>query len=529
MRIIVDLNEHEAVNGFGTRTPPAPFEFKSQDTIDFQIYFVADGIVQDMGVGFALKFGMIKTGDATNTILAYQTTSSRLTDPSGNVYYQMQVLFNTSQMATAIGTSASINCTIELRYQSSIGEIIHTLNIPAIVFSTVLVETGVTPPGVSTGYPDASTIELLVHKDQPSGYAGLDSSGKILTSELTGTVEMVANKNQPSGYAGLDSSTLVPVAEIPIDNSTIVVTGGKISAPFVGGDMRKSQYDLNNDGVCDHAALADNATTATHATDAGALSTTATSAAISTVWGRDAAGNQNLFAATSLSTGQLFPEQGIEWSEHFDGSSYSSKGWSNSVSGGVITFPGTFGIDATNKVLGGIDFAAGTGAPTRAQIWYGAAVPQNYQPGLGVCTIEIRLALQSLQTPSSDTATMQWGIAQGYQSSGGDQGFYFSYDGNALSGTPTNWILWGAPMTSGATFLDPGVAATIGFHHFKIVTAANWLSATFYLDGTSLGTITLTGTYTEKCQPFVYVKKGGGTTSFKLTVDWIHFKYACVT
>lgn len=205
MRIIVDANQHQAVSDFSSLVPPSPFEFKSQDTIDFQIYFVLDGIVQDLGSGFALKFGMIKTGDVTNTIIAYQTTSAYLTDVNGNVYYQMQVVMNTSQMATAIGTNPSIACTIEIRYQDALAEIIHSLNISAIVFQTILVETGVTPPGVSTGYPDASTIELLVHK------------------------------NVASGYAGLDSSTLLSASVVPVDGKTIVVSSGKIASASILG------------------------------------------------------------------------------------------------------------------------------------------------------------------------------------------------------------------------------------------------------------------------------------------------------
>jgi hypothetical protein len=148
---------------------------------------------------------MIKTGDATNTLLAYQTVSSHQTDSDQNVYYLMQVNFNTSQMATAITGQTSLSCTAEIRYQDPDGEIIHSLNISALVFPTILVETGVTPPGVSTGYPDASTIELLVHKNQPSGYVGLNASSK-----LTGT-------------------------QIPVDGTTIALNGsGQLEALMAG-------------------------------------------------------------------------------------------------------------------------------------------------------------------------------------------------------------------------------------------------------------------------------------------------------
>jgi len=302
MKIVIDLNLHEAIQDFTITAPAGVYDFKSEDTIDWWIYFVRAGIVQDMGAGFALKFGMIKTGDASLTLLAYQTASSHQTDSDGNVYYLMQVNFNTSQMASAISGQTQLPCTIEIRYQTSDNQIIHSLNISALVFPTIIAETGVTPPGVSTGYPDASTIELLVHKNAASGYAGLDASSHIYPAQLGGVAELVANKDVASGYAGLDAGTLIHPAEIPIDNSTIVVTSGKLTAPFVGGDMKKSVYDTNNDGIVDHAALADTATNATNANTAATLAKATAVGALSTVWGQDASGNQNLYAAPTTFT-----------------------------------------------------------------------------------------------------------------------------------------------------------------------------------------------------------------------------------
>jgi len=200
MKVVIDLDQHQAIQDFTIRAPAGTYQFKSQDTVEWQLYFVQGGFVIDMGASFALKFGMIKTGDTTNTLLAYTTSFIYKTDSSGNVYYSGLVNFNTSQMASAIGTLPSIQGTAEIRYQDAINEIIHTINIPTIVYATIIVETGVTPPGVSTGYPDASTIELLVHK------------------------------NAASGYAGLNASSLLNGAQIPIDGQTIQIRNGQVAS-----------------------------------------------------------------------------------------------------------------------------------------------------------------------------------------------------------------------------------------------------------------------------------------------------------
>src|SRR5215475_3036715 len=179
MKLVIDLDQHAAIQDFAVGAPAVIFDFKSQDTIYWMIYFVRSGIVQDLGAGMAIKYGMIATGDVTDTILAYQAAFTYLTDPVGNVYYNCQVVYNTSQMASAISGKTQLPCTAEIRYQTADNEIIHSLNISCLVFPTILVETGVTPPGVSTGYPDASTLELLVHKNVASGYAGLNASGLL--------------------------------------------------------------------------------------------------------------------------------------------------------------------------------------------------------------------------------------------------------------------------------------------------------------------------------------------------------------
>jgi hypothetical protein len=48
--------------------------------------------------------------------------------------------------------------------------------------------------------------------------------------------EKIANKNIPNGYAGLDKNTQIKVNEIPVDNSTIIVSKGKLESKFDPND-----------------------------------------------------------------------------------------------------------------------------------------------------------------------------------------------------------------------------------------------------------------------------------------------------
>jgi hypothetical protein len=224
MKVVIDLDQHQAIQDFTIRSPAGTYQFKSQDTVEWELYFVQGGFVIDMGSSFALKFGMIKTGDPTNTLLAYNTAFTYKTDSDGNVYYSGLVNFNTSQMATAIGTSPSMAGTAEIRYQDALNEIIHTINISTMVYATILVESGTTPPSVPPTYPDASTLELLVHKDQPSGYAGLNSSGKLNGADIpVDTQTVVINGSGQIASAAILASVAANFTT-PAANATVSVT-----------------------------------------------------------------------------------------------------------------------------------------------------------------------------------------------------------------------------------------------------------------------------------------------------------------
>jgi hypothetical protein len=171
---------------------------------------------------------------------------------------------------------------------------------------------GIAPVNVLAAYPDPSIIEITTHKNQPNGYPGLDGSGHVPVSALptTGGFELQANKDAASGYAGLDATTKLKAAEFPIDNTTLTfvagllgvaidnhtlqIVSGKLVALPGSGDMTKAVYDTNNDGIVDHAALADTATSATSANSAlSAASATKIAGTGAGVWTQDGSGNQS--------------------------------------------------------------------------------------------------------------------------------------------------------------------------------------------------------------------------------------------
>lgn len=110
----------------------------------------------------------------------------------------------------------------------------------------------------------ANNANNYVHPTtHPPSIITQDASNRFVTDEekvkwngkqnaLGFTPENVANKGKANGYAGLDASSKVPLAQIPNE----VVTQDKLGAAGYG-DMVKSVYDADNDGVVDRAKTAD--------------------------------------------------------------------------------------------------------------------------------------------------------------------------------------------------------------------------------------------------------------------------------
>jgi hypothetical protein len=300
MKLVVDLSSRQPVTDIGNNSPAPTYTIKSQDTAVLNVYFTDEGLPQDLGSATTLKFGLVQSG--SSTLLVLDSSFNRLIDPDGNVYYQGFPVFNTSQLLSALGPNVSTSCTGELRYQQPDGEIVHCLDIPFLVYRTILQETTSTTttanftqpaigspvavavgttsflstgdtvsiwthndsylvtavtdtthfsaenlgtgttaagttvpsgttvslasPNVLATYPDSSLLELKIHKDQPSGYAGLSASGSGYISNTHVLVDGVSvTSSDPAGLATIDKLTVLSASFVqPASGATVVIT-----------------------------------------------------------------------------------------------------------------------------------------------------------------------------------------------------------------------------------------------------------------------------------------------------------------
>lgn len=269
MKIVIDLDLHEAIADFSVKQPASTIELKSQDTPSLDIYFVQGGVNQDLGTGATLKFGMIPA--AGGTMLVLYSAFTRQTDAGGNIYYLGYPVFNTAELSGALGSSTSITCSAEVRYQVPAGELIHCLDIPFTVFRTILSEVtsdtttaSFIQPAVNANVSVAigSTTWLALNQQititgggiykvvsitdathfvaENLGAAGaatpgatVPASASVINTPLTNLItyppasglELISSRDVASGHAGLTAATLLNPSVIPVDNQTIGLNG----------------------------------------------------------------------------------------------------------------------------------------------------------------------------------------------------------------------------------------------------------------------------------------------------------------
>ncbi len=103
MNLYINLSSRAAIADIGNSSPAPTQNIKSSDTAVLNVYFVLGGVVQDLGSGTALRFGLIAGNDPVVPLLVYDTTFNRMTDANGNVFYQGFPVFNN---ATLLGRNS---------------------------------------------------------------------------------------------------------------------------------------------------------------------------------------------------------------------------------------------------------------------------------------------------------------------------------------------------------------------------------------------------------------------------------------
>lgn len=176
------------------------------------------------------------------------------------------------------------------------------------------------------------------------------------------------------------------------------------------------------------------------------------------------------------------------------------------------------GITLTSQTIGLINLFTG-GSTTGGSA---LQLPNIFVLGGGVISLTWRSIIPTLSN-GTDRFTIYQGLSVGGNSTPTD-GIWFQYSDNVNSG---QWqIICRGSSTSTTT--NTSTAADTSFHKFRIDINAAGSSVTFYIDGTSVGTIA-THIPTAAIGPWANILKSAGTNSLNLILDYFKAYYALTT
>jgi hypothetical protein len=261
MILYLDVNSHTVIQSLGSRSPANAFAIKMHDTPSLDIYLISGGNVVDGGAGTAIHFALNLAQPAAISILVDDPTFTYLTDANGNPYYHGIPSFDTTLLLAALGSSYSIQCAGEIRYQTPGGEVARTLDIGFVIYRSIISEVtfdtlaaDFTVPAIAanvtvqigaTGwlyvgkllsiatagqYTVASIIDATHFSATNTGASGNAVATTVITHPQVvsstppsvpatypdvSTLELLVHKGVANGYAPLDSGGKLPSGMLP--------------------------------------------------------------------------------------------------------------------------------------------------------------------------------------------------------------------------------------------------------------------------------------------------------------------------
>jgi len=337
--------------------------------------------------------------------------------------------------------------------------------------------------------PASSTDNAIVRWDTASGTL-IQNSGAILT----------------------DAGALSGITQFDVDN--VRIDGNTISSTNANGNITLSPTTLI-------AATEMTLTTPLAVTSGGTAIATYATADILTA---TAANTISKLAKPTFSGSYLiYDGSDIVWfdpSKHYiihddfiSGNSLETTGWQAASTGGA-----TFSVNTTANVdhPGMFEFNAGTTGVSGSYIRLGgiASGENNFVLGGGEITMIWVVKLSTLSN-GTDTYSISFGLTTTYTAFVlPPSGVYFFYND---TGALPNW--YRATVAGGApTLTDTTVAATTNWMQFKTVINAAGTSIEYFIDGTSVGSNTLT-IPTANISPAAILLRTAGTAQRTVSFD----------
>jgi hypothetical protein len=203
VKLHVDLETLQLIEGPGFRNPVTSLRFKRGDAAQLEVMFL-DGGTTPVAIGdpgtLEIQFG-IKPRNRYD--IGYLVHSADWTMPAPDAespVYQCSPSFNTVELDSALGVGSATGTELseitlmgEITWREGSGEPTSTRTFLVVVENDVNRGTEGVPQSAEPAYPAAASIELVARKGVANGYAGLDSGGKVPAAQLAITAASISD------------------------------------------------------------------------------------------------------------------------------------------------------------------------------------------------------------------------------------------------------------------------------------------------------------------------------------------------
>ena len=236
MKLFVDLETLQLIEGPGFRNPVTSLRFKRGDAAQLEVTFLQGGsTAASIGnpLDLEIQFGIKPRNRYDVGYLVHESDWTLPAVDAEHPVYQSAPSFNTTELDSALGVGSSTGTELseitlmgEITWREGAGEPTSTRTFLVVVENDVNSGTEGVPTDATPAYPIPGNIELVSRKAIANGYASLDSGARITVAQLPTSAELITRKGMADGYAELDGHGLLPDSRLSFADKMMLTVHG---------------------------------------------------------------------------------------------------------------------------------------------------------------------------------------------------------------------------------------------------------------------------------------------------------------
>jgi hypothetical protein len=239
VKLYVDLETLQLIEGPGFRNPVTSLRFKRGDAARLEVAFLTNGTTPaTIGnpASLELRFGVKPRNRYDVGYLVHTATWTMPAPGATSPAYQCAPSFNTTELDSALQVGSSTGTELseitlmgEITWREGAGEPTSTRTFTVVVENDVNRGTEGVPTSAEPAYPAPANIELISRKGAANGYAGLDSGGKVPATQLAITAASISDSTT-TGRALVKASSATAARSAISAMVAPTATGAKLTA-----------------------------------------------------------------------------------------------------------------------------------------------------------------------------------------------------------------------------------------------------------------------------------------------------------